>query len=423
MYFDPRAAKLLKAGEHLLIQGCDGLRLVASESRKTWTYRYRVGKLMKQVRLGHWPRMSVSEAVAAWQAASDSRAKGVDPRASKKLEQQNVRVYTVADLVQDHITGHLEQSRKAAGYNAARRLLERMLEDWPEVSRTPANEITRAQVFAIVDALKSKPSNAQKTRSLCGAAWAQAHDAGKLPDNAPNWWREVLRGKIKSKGKIVGGVHDGRKRRVLSLDEVRELLAWLPNMHQLGQDMTIMYLWTCTRGSEIVSMQPQHVRKEGDVWWWTVPVQLTKNAGRDGATDLRVPLIGRALEVVQRRLESVGRSGYLFEDTKGEPYRQAFFSSYINSLQPNSAKVKARAGDGLVIPVADWSPHDLRRTGRTNLAALGCPQDVAEAILGHMPSGIVGVYNRHNFDAERVEWLGRLDGLLRSAETIGSSQL
>jgi len=32
--------------------------------------------------------------------------------------------------------------------------------------------------------------------------------------------------------------------------------------------------------------------------------------------------------------------------------------------------------------VPKWAPHDLRRTGRTMLAALGCPTEVGEAILG-----------------------------------------
>ena len=60
-------------------------------------------------------------------------------------------------------------------------------------------------------------------------------------------------------------------------------------------------------------------------------------------------------------------------------------------------------------PVGDWAPHDLRRTGRTMLAALGCPAEVAEAVLGHMPPGIQGVYNRHQYDTERRAWLKLLD--------------
>lgn len=54
MFFDARAAKLLKPGEHWVVVGCPGLRLVASETRKTWAYRYRspVDGKLKQVSFG-----------------------------------------------------------------------------------------------------------------------------------------------------------------------------------------------------------------------------------------------------------------------------------------------------------------------------------------------------------------------------------
>lgn len=55
-----------------------------------------------------------------------------------------------------------------------------------------------------------------------------------------------------------------------------------------------------------------------------------------------------------------------------------------------------------------WSVHDLRRTGRTQLAALGWRDEVAEAVLGHIPPGISGVYSLHRYDAERQEWLTKL---------------
>ena len=60
------------------------------------------------------------------------------------------------------------------------------------------------------------------------------------------------------------------------------------------------------------------------------------------------------------------------------------------------------------LTVAHWSPHDLRRTGRTALSALGCPDSIAEAILGHLPPGIQGVYNLYGYDKERRQWLGKL---------------
>jgi integrase len=61
-----------------------------------------------------------------------------------------------------------------------------------------------------------------------------------------------------------------------------------------------------------------------------------------------------------------------------------------------------------------WAPHDLRRTARTMLARLGCPNEVAEAILGHLQPGVQGVYNRHQYDAERRQWLTLLAAHLES---------
>lgn len=45
-------------------------------------------------------------------------------------------------------------------------------------------------------------------------------------------------------------------------------------------------------------------------------------------------------------------------------------------------------------------------------AAMGCPGDVAESVLGHMIPGVAGVYNKHSYDEQRVEWLRRLSDRL-----------
>lgn len=69
---------------------------------------------------------------------------------------------------------------------------------------------------------------------MLGAAWARALDSVRLDQNVPNWWPAVQKGKLKSKGKIVGGEHQGQQRRVLRDAEVGALLAWLSNMHELA---------------------------------------------------------------------------------------------------------------------------------------------------------------------------------------------
>ena len=428
MVFDARAAKALQPGGVIAVDGCPGLRLLATKFGKTWTYRYKTpeGKL-RQVALGPWPGLSLHDAMAAWMDARGKKAAGVDPAAQRRAARQAAKAtpappksYTVALLVGDYIKGQLEVNRAKDGATAARRALERMLAAEPELAATDANKVTRAQCFDVLDARKATPMATAKLRSMLGSAWEFALDAGRLDGNTPNWWRQLMQGKLKSKGKVMGGKHVGQSRRALRNEEIAALLGWLGNMHQIGRDAVVMYLWTCTRGSEIFAMRPEHVTKEGAVLWWTVPKELTKNARFAEAVDLRVPLFGQARQVVERRLASVGRSGFLFENGNGEQYTQHAFSTYIYDLQPYSPKAKRRGSQATDMPVTNWTPHNLRRTGRTLLAALGCPRDIGEAVVGHMPPAMEATYNVHTYDAERVEWLQRLDAHLASLASAGA---
>jgi integrase len=422
MYFDARAAKQLLPGEHMVIDGCPGLRLVATATTKTFTYRYKAVAtgFMKQVAIGQWPATSVQTAAAKWQALRDQRGDGVDPGQAKRAARQALSPLRldpastpVRAVVMDYVTGHVEHSRKAAGALAARRALEQLLGEEPEFAARAAAGLTRAEAFDLLDARKAKPTAAIKLRSMLGSAWDFALDAGRLPDNTPNWWRLVMKGRLQSKGKIVGGKHVGRARRHLRPLEVGQLINWLPNMHAIGRDITVMYLWTCARGVEICGLRPEHLAIEGDgELWWTVPKALTKNADVEDAVDLRVPLFGQACEVIERRLKAVGDSGFLFAGRDGGQYLQKTYSTYIYGLQPYSEKVARRESEGLICPVQGWTPHNLRRTGRTLLSSLGCSDEVAEAIIGHMPSEIVGIYNAYSYDAERKLWLGKLSAYL-----------
>ena len=417
MFFDARAAKLLKPGEHLAVDGCPGLRLLASATRRTWTYRYRApsDNKLKQLALGHWPAMPVQAAAAEWDRLRGQRAAGTDPGQAKRDAKAaalggraDPEKYTVRDVVNEYITAHLEQQRKPAGARAARKLLERFLSESPALSARPGATVNRADAFDELERRKDLPTMAAKLRSLLGGAWDYALDGGRLPPTAANWWRVVLKGRLKSKGKIIGGKHVGKTRNTLSAQQIGQLLAWLVNLPVTPREGIEMYLWTCVRGVEIFSMRAEHIGKEEDGTWWTVPKELTKNARFQNAVDLRVPLLGRALEIVERRLKAVDSSGYLWLDDSGSKYEQHRLSTYVYDLQPYSAKSQRREGGGLELTVTGWTPHNLRRSSRTLLAGMGCSNEIGEAILGHLPPDIVATYNLHSYDAERRLWLGKL---------------
>jgi integrase len=54
-----------------------------------------------------------------------------------------------------------------------------------------------------------------------------------------------------------------------------------------------------------------------------------------------------------------------------------------------------------------WVWHDLRRTCASGLQRLGAPSEVIEATLAHRRHGVAAVYQRHEYLAERREWLQR----------------
>jgi integrase len=423
--FDARAAKLLQPGEHLTLQEHPGLRLVATAARRTWTYRYKspIDSGMRQVKIGEWPAMTYPAAAVEWDSLRTKRNSGVDLQLAKRTARREERAavvavktkpYTVADLVQDYLSGHIDVNRKPKGRAEVRRLLEA---NTASIADRPAALLLRSEAYELLQKLTDRPVLMGTVRGEMGAAYDWGLDSGKLPENTPNWWRQVWRGKMpRTKGKRIAGKHVGATKRVLSDKEVGMLINWLPNFSRLLQDVLTLYLWTGTRGAEIMAMEKSEIAEEATGLWWTVPKEKTKNSRRDLATDLRVPLVGRARAVVLRRCESASR--YLFpsvvvaEDGSELSIEQKVVQGGVYHHQPYCKTAEKGSQPRPRLPVTHWSPHDLRRTVRTMLASMGCPAEVAESVLGHMLPGVVGVYNRHGYDAERLDWLTRLDARL-----------
>lgn len=412
MHFDVRAAKLLQPGEHLTVDDAPGLRLVASTAGASWVYRYKspVDGRMRQVKLGAWPSMSLAKASAAWEALRAERAGGADPAVERRQARREAAVATASfDSVGGLLDGYLAgpaARRAAKGLAEMRRQFDAL--PAPVRALAPA-QVTRKVAYDLVDSLARRaPVVAQQLRRNLGAAWDWAHDSGRLSEDVPNWWRLVLRGQLASRGKIVDGAHRGVAKRVLTPAEVGAVLRHLPHISQQMAELLTLYLWTGCRGAELVQMEGREVARERDGWWWTVPRAKLKMARHPLASDLRVPLVGRAKDIVLARRDVYG-DGWLFPAVNRSARAHVSQKAVGVEVWTHMPGKSQRADRTLhPWPVVDWAPHDLRRTVRTQLAALGCPDEVAEAVLGHIAPGVQGVYNRHRYDAERRAWLTKL---------------
>ncbi|MGF6963009.1 integrase [Paraburkholderia sp. WC7.3g] len=419
--FDARRAKQLESGQHIAFDDFPGLRLQATQTRHTWTYRYKspIDGNMRQVKLGGWPSMSLPAAIAEWEKKRGERDAGHDPALAKRRARSSAEddpaatgAYLVRHVVADYLAGHVEHNASAAVQSNTKYALGDPIKDI--LDRRPES-ITREIAFRLLEGLRDRPTYANRIKTDLAAAWDYGLDAGRIKENTPNWWRQIMRGKLRSKGRTRNGERVTGKR-ILKDPEVATLVQWMPILGADVNDVAQLYLWTGQRGNEIVAIRGDEVSEESDGLWWTVPKDKTKNRRVERATDHRVPLVGRAEQIIRRRLTEFGR-GYLFPYAKPKRGR-ASAKSLRHVTQASIGQIIARCmpywngNNALVtdppIPVTGWTPHDLRRTARTMLGAMGCSNDVAEEIIGHIKPGIVGVYNLYEYDSEKREWLTKL---------------
>lgn len=70
--------------------------------------------------------------------------------------------------------------------------------------------------------------------------------------------------------------------------------------------------------------------------------------------------------------------------------------------------------------VSDWVLHDIRRTVRTRLAALGVPREVSERVLNHAADRLERTYNTHSYKPEKRHaltlWASDLMRIVGSAD-------
>lgn len=99
-------------------------------------------------------------------------------------------------------------------------------------------------------------------------------------------------------------------------------------------------------------------------------------------------------------------SEYVFPKRRRDP-RERVPHVGIDTL--NVALLRVKHG------LPHFTLHDLRRTARTHLAALGVRREVAERCLGHALRGVEGTYDRHDYFKERRVALGQWVQVLQNA--------
>lgn len=189
-----------------------------------------------------------------------------------------------------------------------------------------------------------------------------------------------------------GGVEKSRSR-ALNLDELARLFAALRNTPAFGVEnllTTKLLLATCVRKGELIGARWEEFDLEGRTSQgpvWHLPGARTKTGEQ-----LDIPLVPQVVGWLESLRHIGGTSDWLFPRRR---YDRHALIQHASGNTLNAALLRVEHG------LKHFTVHDLRRTARTHLAALGIRREVAEKCLGHKFRGVEGTYDRYDYFKER----------------------
>ena len=197
--------------------------------------------------------------------------------------------------------------------------------------------------------------------------------------------------------------------RKLSDDEIRAVWTAAEGDGAFGAFVRLLLL-TAQRRDKVASMRWPDISPDGV---WTIPGEA-REKGHGGALNLPET----ALAII-RAQPMIGASPYVFAGRSAKGREHASLSGFGKRKRAFDAKVAAILPD-----MPQWQLHDLRRTARSLMSRAGVPSEHAERVLGHVRPGIEGVYDRHEYFAEKGHALAKQAALVdtivkpRTAEIV-----
>jgi integrase len=375
--------------------GCRGLYLVVQPSgHKSWAVRYRHGGKPKKLTLDGAPTLA-----AARKAATDALhelEQGRDPAALKfeaKATAEQAAADRNADTVErwaaHFIERHAKRKTRQNSWRQAVHVFDNIV--LPAWRGRTVHDIKRRDVIELVESVaEDRPVMANRVHAHLSKFF--------------NWLmeRDAIEASPVAGTKPPSAEH--ARDRILSDDEIRQLwLACDAIGGRSGLAIKLMLL-TGQRSGEVVGVRRSEIT--GDVW--VLPPERTKNKQRH-----EVPLSAQALSIIESMPVIVGDEDFVFTSSQ---------TRRLGHMDRAKAVLDAR-----MQPKTPWVIHDLRRTVASGMAKIGIKLPVIEKVLNHTGGsfrGIVGVYQRHDFAAEKrhalQRWADHIDEIVsgKSAKIV-----
>ena len=315
---------------------------VTKDGKKTWNFTFTAPRDQKRARmtLGTYPATSLKIARDAAIAARGKVERGEDPRDEPEEE---APPKTVRELVEDYLKLEIDGQRTAD--ETARRLNFNVV---PVVGDVPVKKFGIKDLNKILDPIKARGSLVESNRVLSNVdrMFDFAVVRGEAGHNPVSPFKESLTNEENS------------RERNLSREEIVAVWQELDAALQKSEcvpDILRLCLITVQRVGEIAGMVRSELDMDERVW--TIPAARVKNEYTH-----QVPLSPMAIAIIKRRLETAPGE-YLFPNAAGTG------SLPVTSIAHTVLRAHKRGAFTMPNgkPMPFWTPHDLRRTGCTQM--------------------------------------------------------
>jgi integrase len=387
-----------RSGERLLLSDGDGLYLrKQTRDGASWTLRYQFARREHWLTLGHYPDMSLAQARIEARQARVLLDKQQDPLCVRRAAEAERRQRgSFRELCEEWYQSEIA-GRGLRHPEVPRRHLDKYL--LPKLARTAAVDVTPADIARVIDEVKGPaPTAANDLLRFTRRIFSFGVRRRMVPTNPAADFSPRLDG---------GGTERPRSR-ALSLDELVQLFEKVRETPSFGADNSLalkLLLALCVRKGELLGARWVEFDLDGNTPLgavWHVPASRTKT----GAA-LDIPLVSAAVEWLREVKALNAGSEYLFPKRR-RARRERVPHVGLDTL--NAAMQRVKHG------LRPFTLHDLRRTARTQLAALGVRREVAERCLGHAIRGVEGTYDRHDYFKERRAALEQWTAMLTDTD-------
>lgn len=371
---------------------------VTASGAKSWSVLYRCNGELRRDTLGPYPKIGLAKARQMAGETVEAAGAGIDPRqvkAAAKAEETERKADTVDVVAERFIARYASQKR----WGELERVLRRDI--MPEWGKRPVADITRKDIIELLDTIAERaPVQANRTLTVLQIFFGWCLD--RYIDADPS-------------AKIKKPTAETTRERVLNDDELRAFWAGCDKLGwPFGPLFQLLALTACRR-SEIAELALTEINK---------PEKLIELAGARYKTGRPhvVPLSDMALRIIEALPQVGTKSGLVFttnDETAVSGLSKAKRNLDKHMLEELRRYATDRGEDLEKVTLPGWTPHDLRRTARTNFSKLGILPDIGERVLGHVVGGIRGIYDRYLFLPEKRaaldRWAQHLQGIIAPA--------